>query len=63
MKLMYTDASPYARKAIIVATELRLLDRFEMEVSPANPLVRDVRIRALNPLGQIPMGLRCSIAA
>ena len=52
MKLFYSAASPFVRKVMVSAAELRL--DFERLPSAANPVTRDQTIVAKNPLGQVP---------
>src|ERR1700758_4868168 len=51
MKLFYSSASPFARKALMLAMESGLQDRIEL--APVNPWT-DERLRGSNPLGKIP---------
>jgi len=50
--LRYSPASPFARKARIVAALLGLADR--IEISPADPADPADTLREQNPLGKIP---------
>ncbi len=55
MKLTYARPSPYARKVVIAATELGLMDRIElvsMTVSPINP--NEHYSQHINPLRKLP---------
>src|SRR4051794_40691932 len=54
MKIYFSPASPYVRKVMVVAHELRLADRIERLPSAAGPVVRDATIRQHNPIGQVP---------
>lgn len=54
MKLLYSPTSPYVRKVLVVAHEVSLADRIEIEKQAANPVDRNPRIVAHNPLGQVP---------
>lgn len=54
MKLLYSPTSPFVRKVLVVAHELRLADRIELVAEPANPINRNAKIVAVNPLGQVP---------
>jgi glutathione S-transferase len=54
MKLFYSPASPYVRKCMVVALELGLADRIEKLAAAANPVTRDAKIVASNPLGKVP---------
>jgi glutathione S-transferase len=51
MQLLYSPASPFARKVRIVAHEAELWDRVELSV--VNPWTDD-SVRAVNPLSQVP---------
>jgi glutathione S-transferase len=51
MQLLYSPASPFARKVRIVAHEAGLADR--IEVSVVNPWT-DEGVRAVNPLSKVP---------
>jgi len=50
MKLMYSPASPYARKVRIAALEKGI----EVEVVRADPLSNPPELQAANPLGKVP---------
>ncbi len=54
MKIFYSSASPFVRKAMIVAEELGITDRIERVPSAASPVNRDANIIPFNPLGQVP---------
>lgn len=54
MKLLFSPASPYARKVLAVAHEVGLGGRIEIVRSAAHPVERDATMRSHNPLGQIP---------
>lgn len=54
MKIFYSSASPFVRKAMIVADELGVVDRIERLPAAANPVNRDRNIIPFNPLGQVP---------
>lgn len=54
MKIYFSPASPYARKCMVVASELGLTDRIEKLASAANPVKMDQTIAAFNPLGKVP---------
>jgi glutathione S-transferase len=54
MKIYFSPASPFVRKCMVVAHELGLEGRIEKLDSAANPVNRDAKIRADNPLGQVP---------
>jgi len=50
MKLIYANASPYARKVRIVLTEKKL----DYQLAIENPWVPETTIGASNPLGKVP---------
>lgn len=54
MKLLYSTSSPFVRKIVLVAQALGLDSAIERLPSAANPLKRDPRITAHNPLGKVP---------
>jgi glutathione S-transferase len=54
MKLFYSPTSPFVRKCLVVAHELGLAERLELESSVAHPIDRDRALVAHNPLGKIP---------
>lgn len=54
MKLFFSPTSPYVRKVLVVAHELKLADRIEKVPCAASPVDRNKTIIALNPLGQVP---------
>lgn len=54
MKLFYSPTSPYVRKVLVVAHELGLADKIELHKEAANPVDRNPKIVAHNPLGQVP---------
>ena len=54
MKLIYSTASPYARKVLAVAHEVGLAGAVTTVTASAHPVDRNAEIRAKNPLGQIP---------
>lgn len=54
MKLIYSTASPYARKVLVVAHEVGLASKIEVETASAHPVDRNAKLRAQNPLAQIP---------
>lgn len=54
MKLIYAAASPFARKAMVVAHEVGLGESVEIVIDSVHPVDRNDGIRARNPLGQIP---------
>ena len=54
MKLFYSPLSPFARKCLIIANQLNLLDRIELISTTAHPIQRNQTIVVNNPLGQIP---------
>ncbi len=52
MKLRWSPTSPYARKVMICAHELGLVE--QIEVVPTNPWEPASRLREHNPLSQVP---------
>jgi glutathione S-transferase len=56
MKLIYSAASPYARKARAVAIESGLADKIEMEA--INPWEDPTGYRDVNPIGKVPALIR-----
>lgn len=55
MKLFYQTHSPYARKVLVMAHEVGLVDRIEVIHHETSPLVRNDTVFALNPLGKVPV--------
>lgn len=58
MKLVYSPASPYARKAVIVAIENGLDDRLESVPMSVSPSVPNRAFAAMNPLMKVPALVR-----
>lgn len=54
MKLYYSPASPFARKCLVVAHELGLMDRIQVLNEGVHPVNRNQTVVAANPLGQVP---------
>jgi glutathione S-transferase len=54
MKLYYSPTSPFARKCLVAASELGLVDRIELVPAAPHPVNRDAALVALNPLGKVP---------
>jgi glutathione S-transferase len=54
ISLFWAPASPFVRKVMVCAHELGLADRIEILDSAANPIERDTRIQAFNPLAKVP---------
>jgi len=54
MKLIWSSASPFARKVMIVAHELGLADRIEMVSGTGTPIAPADTTRANNPLAKLP---------
>jgi glutathione S-transferase len=54
MKLLYSPASPYARKVLVLAHETGLIDRIAVTVAGASPTGPSPEVAAHNPLGKIP---------
>lgn len=54
ISLYWAPASPFVRKVMVCAHELGLADRIDILESAANPVERDARIQAFNPLAKVP---------
>lgn len=54
MKLFFSPTSPFVRKCLAVAHELKLDDRLTLMPASASPINRDQTIIASNPLGKVP---------
>jgi len=54
MKLLYSPASPYARKVLVLAHETGLIDRIAVTAATASPTGSAAEVAAHNPLGKIP---------
>ena len=54
MKLLYSPASPYVRKVMVVAHETGLNDKIEMVTVGTTPVAPDAGVAAANPLKKIP---------
>jgi len=54
MKLFFAAPSPFVRKCLVTAHELRLRGRLELLPAAAHPVNRDRAVVASNPLGKIP---------
>jgi glutathione S-transferase len=54
MKLLYADASPFARKVTVTIRELGLSDKVELAVVSTNPLTPNASVQAANPVAKIP---------
>ena len=54
MKIYFSPFSPYVRKCLVAGHELGLNARIELLPSNANPVQRDQKIIAMNPLGKVP---------
>jgi glutathione S-transferase len=54
MQLLYAPTSPYVRKVMVSAHLLDLAERIEWLDSAANPIARDARIAAHNPMAKVP---------
>lgn len=56
MKLVYTPASPFARKARILVHEMQLADKIEcVNYGLVSPVTNNETVFSLNPLGFIPV--------
>jgi glutathione S-transferase len=58
MKLLYLSSSQFARKALVSACELGLLERLEIVPIDTNPIQSSPEINRQNPLGKVPVLLR-----
>ena len=58
MKLLFSPASPFARKVRVLLRELDLLDRVTEENVSTNALASDPSVVAANPIGKIPALIR-----
>ena len=54
MKLLYSPASPYARKVLVLAHETGLFARLDVVAAGASPTAPSAEVAAHNPLGKIP---------
>ncbi|MDT0681101.1 glutathione S-transferase [Roseicyclus sp. F158] len=54
LSLYWGPASPFVRKVMVAAHELGLEGSIELLESAANPVERDARIKAFNPLAKVP---------
>lgn len=54
MKIFYSPASPFIRKALVVAHELGVADEMTLLPSAAHPVKRDARVVVVNPSGRVP---------
>lgn len=54
MKLLYSPASPYARKVLVLAHETGVFSRLEVVTAGASPTGPSPDVAAHNPLGKIP---------
>src|SRR5690606_11212595 len=54
MKLLYSPFSPFARKVLVCAHELNLIDEIELIRAQASPLGPGDEVRKYNPLAKIP---------
>lgn len=54
MQLLYAPTSPYVRKVMVCAHLLGLAEQIALLPSAANPVVRDGRIAAHNPVAKVP---------
>lgn len=54
MQLLHAPTSPYVRKVMVCAHLLGLVERIALLPGAANPVIRDGRIAAHNPLAKVP---------
>lgn len=54
MKLLYSTASPFVRKVMVLAHETGLLPRLDLVPCVVSPVARDARVVPHNPAGHIP---------
>lgn len=54
MKLLYSPASPYVRKVMVLAHETGLLGKIEIATVGTTPVAPDAGVAAANPLKKIP---------
>jgi glutathione S-transferase len=54
MKLYYSAPSPFARKVIVAAHELGLMDRIVLETVSVTPVSQNDLVAASNPLAKVP---------
>jgi len=54
MKLIYSRLSPYVRKVVVLAHELRIVDRMELVPATVTPTTHDPVANLHNPLGKVP---------
>lgn len=58
MKLLYQTHSPFARKALVFLHEAGLAARVEVAHHETSPTRPNVEVRAVNPLGKVPVLVR-----
>lgn len=58
MKLIYSPASPFVRKVLVLAHELGMIDQIELHSVQTTALNTAEDARAANPLGKIPALVR-----
>jgi glutathione S-transferase len=54
MQLFYSQTSPFVRKCLVAAHELKLAERLELVPAAPHPVNRDRAVVNHNPLGKIP---------
>jgi glutathione S-transferase len=55
MKLLYQSHSPYARKVLVFAHEVGVVDSIEVTHHETSPLLPNAQVFAVNPLGKVPV--------
>ena len=58
MKLIYSPASPFVRKTVVLAHELGMIDKIELVPVATTALNTANEAKSANPLGKIPVLLR-----
>lgn len=58
MELIFSPTSPYVRKVLVAAHELKIVDQIKMTQVTTTAFETDSRLASVNPLGKIPTLLR-----